>query len=64
MYQVFSRTWTAREVGRPRRVEVVDTIEQAREACERRNKKLTRKQKADGFKYEFAERGWYAEAFG
>lgn len=65
-YQVFSRQ--AHPNGsppptRPRRVCVVDTLAEAREVCAARNDKRSKREKRDGFHYEFADATWYAEAF-
>ena len=63
-YQVFTRSWTMRRVGRPRRSHIVDTQDQARAFCGEKNAHLTAAQTRRGFKYEYANVGWYQEAFG
>ena len=64
MYQVFSRRWTVSKCGRPRRVCTVHDYASARRLCKARNTRLTAKESREGFKYEFAELGWYNDAFG
>ena len=64
MYQIFSRTWTVEYCGRPRRIEMANTYHEAQDRCAIRNKRVSKKRKAAGFRYEFADAGWYQEAFG
>jgi hypothetical protein len=67
-YQIFSRSshvgGHATPDPHPRRVRVVDTIEEAREVCAERNDNRSTLERVDGFHYEFAELSWYEAAFG
>lgn len=67
-YQIFSRQShppgsPAGPSTRPRRVRVVDTIDEARRICTARNERRSKREIRDGFHYEFADAQWYAEAF-
>jgi hypothetical protein len=67
-YQIFTRTshrgGRPTPGSRPRRVCVVETFEEARAYCARENDRRSKVRVRDGFHHEFAELGWYGEAFG
>ena len=58
-YQIFTR----RRGKSPRRVEIVNTQDEARAYCQPRNDAHTAKQCREDFFYEFANLAWYCEAF-
>lgn len=67
-YQIFTR---ASHVGgkptsgnKPRRFSVTTSAEDARSICTSLNAKRSRRQIEDGFHYEFADLGWFEQAFG
>ncbi len=66
-YQIFTRS---SHVGgsptpdpHPRKVCVVETIQEARDYCTTRNAKRSKLRIRDGFHHEFADLTWYKEAF-
>jgi len=64
LYQIFTRKTSLLTAGRPRRVKVVETPQEAIEYCTQQNEARTAKQKRERFFYEWANLPWYLEAFG
>lgn len=60
-YQIFTRRAGTGE--RPRRRDVVDSIEAARAACANGNASRTRKQVKERYFWEFANVEWFNEAW-
>jgi len=58
-YQIFKR----KTFGRPRRVKVVETPQEAIEYCAQQNEAQTAKQKREKVFYEWANLPWYIETF-